>query len=180
MSSVLQTLLDSTIAECAKAKQDGITVPEVIKIATTVFQGIYSLKVLSLAEKKAFVFLALERGLSAAGNLQGLSHVDPAIVAEVEKQALHMAMAAVFGLGDAFPQVFAEVESVLSYIRSFLSKCLPGCSGAAQAVAVALDPKDAQLIAEAVKSLNAAVAPAALAVRTVGTTQVSVAPEFPL
>jgi len=193
MSSVLQTLLDSTIAECAKAKEDGITVPEVIKIATTVFQGIYSLKAVSLAEKKAFVFMALQRGLNAAGRLQGLSHVDPAIVAEVEKQVLHMAMAAVFGLADAFPQVFAGVETGLSYIMSSLSKCLPGYSGASQAVAVVLGPKDAELIAEAVKNLTAALAPPAapaapaapapapaLAVRTVETTQVSVAPELPL
>ena len=176
MPSVLQDTLDSTIAEFAKAKDSGITVHEVVKIATNVLQGIYSLKGVTLEEKKAFVFMALQRGLTAA-HLK-LPPIDPTIVAEVEKQLLHVAVGAVFGLVDAFPDAFAGVETFLAYIKSSLSKCLPGYSGAAQAVAAVLGPKDAELIAEAVKSMNGtASAPApALEIRSVEPSQKIVAP----
>jgi hypothetical protein len=104
-------------------------------------------------------------------------------VAEVEKQVLHIVVGAVFGLGDAFPQLFAGVETFLSYIMSSLSKCLPGYSGAAQVAATVLGPKDAQLIAEAVESLKAAAGPpappaepSALEIRTVESSQRVVAP----
>jgi len=177
-ASNLQSLLDSTVAQFNEVKKDGsLTLPEVVKIATTVFKGVYALENVSKHEKKAFVLMALERGISAAGPLQGLSHVDPAIVSEVEKQALHLAVSAVFGLEDAFPHAFAEVQGALSYIRRSLSKCLPACSQAAVTVSV-LDPKDAALIAEAVKAAPAFAAPPAplLEVRSVETSQVSVAP----
>ena len=160
-TSKLQVLLDSTVAQFNDLKNGGsITLPEVLKIATGVFKEICTIKALSTDEKKGLVFLALQRGLKAAGPLQGLSHVDPGIVSEVEKQSLHVAVMAVFALGDAFPQAFAELQGFLSYIRCFLSKYLPACSEAAAAVSV-LDPADGALIAEAVKALKAVTAPPA-------------------
>ena len=187
-TSKLQALLDSTVAQFNELKNGGaLTLPEVLKIATGVFKEIYKTKTLSTEEKKALVFLALQRGLKAAGPLQGLSHVDPGIVSEVEKQSLHMAVTAVFGLGDAFPQAFAEIQGFLSYIRCFLSKYLPACSEAATVV-YGLDPKDGALIAEAVKALKAVTAapapapasapapPPGLEVRTVETSPESVVP----
>lgn len=189
-TSKLQSLLDSTVTQFNELKKDGVlTLPEVLKVATGVFKEIYAFKDLSTDEKKGLVFLALQRGLKAAGHLHGLSHVDPGIVAEVEKQSLHMAVSAVFGLGDAFPQAFAEVQGFLSYIRCYLSKYLPACSEAAAVVSV-LDPTDGALIAEAVKALKSVTAPAAAAadpvahadlapaleVRTVETSPESVVP----
>jgi hypothetical protein len=179
-ASKLQVLIDSTVAQFNEAKKDGVlTLSEVVKIAGSILKDIYALEGVSTEEKKAFVLMALKRGLDAAGSLQGLSHVDPALVAEVEKQSIHMAVTAVFGLGDAFPQAFAEIHTIVSYIRSFLSKYLPGCSQAA-AVAAVLDPKDAALIAEAVKGPAAAAAAPApaetLEVRSVETTPPSTAP----
>jgi hypothetical protein len=169
----LQLLIDSTVAQFNEAKKDGVlTVSEVVKIAGSILKDIYALHGVSMEEKKAFLLMALKRGLDAAGHLQGLSHVDPAVLAEVEKQSIDMAVTAVFGLGDAFPQAFAEIQSIVSYVRSFLSKYLPGCSQAA-VVAAVLDPKDAALIAEAVKSLAHA---ETLQVRTVETTPPSAAP----
>jgi len=86
-------------------------------------------------------------------------------------------VSAVFGLEDAFPHVFAEVQGALSYIRQSLSKCLPACSQAAATVSV-LDPKDAALIKEAVEAVKALVPVPAplLEVRSVETSQVSEAP----
>lgn len=169
----LQALLDSTVVECKAIKAAGaVTLPEVVKVATGILKQIYMLKTITTEEKKAFVLMALQRGLDAAGPLQFLSHVDPAIVSEVEKQSLKMVVMAVFGVGEAFPQVFAELEYGLSYIRSFLSKYLPACSQAAATAAV-LDPKDAVLIADAMKALG----PQALEVRTVEPTPQTVAQE---
>lgn len=190
-TSKLQSILDSTITQFNHMKQDGVlTLPEVVKVAMGVVKDIHAVKGLSIDEQKGLVFLALQRGLAAAGSLQGLSHVDPGIVAEVEKQSLHMAVSAVFGLAEAFPQVFAEIQGLLSYIRCYLSRYLPACSEAAVAASV-LDPTDGALIAEAVKALKAVTSPAgaadpvahtaplpvsALDVRTVETTQESAAP----
>jgi hypothetical protein len=177
--SKLKALLDSTVAHFTELKNDdSLTLGEVLKVATGLLKEIYTFKDLSTDEKKGLVFLALRRGLDAVGHLKGLSHVDPGILAEVEKQSLHMAVTAVFGLGEAFPQAFAEVQGFLSYVRRFLSKYLPACSEAA-AVASVLDPADGELIAEAVKALKAVTAPpaasdpAALEVRTLETIQES-------
>jgi hypothetical protein len=171
-TSKLQVLLDSTVTQFRSIKQSGsVTLPEVVKIATTILKDIYFLESVSTEEKKAFMLMALQRGLDAAGPLQGLGLVDSAVV---EKHALHLAVTAVFGLVDTFPQAFAEAQTALSYVRSFLSKYLPVCS---QAATAALEPKDTALIAEALASLKAFSAPVTtLEVRTVETTPESVAP----
>jgi hypothetical protein len=172
--SKLELLLDSTVTQFKEVQKTGaLTLPEVVKIATTVAKEIYTLETLTTEEKKAVVLMALQRGLDSVGPLQGLSHVDPALASEVEKHVLHIAVTAIFGLGDVFPQAFAGAQNALSYIRSSLSKYLPFCSQAA--VASALDPKDTALIAEAVKAFGSVSAPA-LEVRTVETTPQSVAP----
>jgi hypothetical protein len=100
----------------------------------------------------------------------------------VEKQLLHIVVNAVFGLADAFPQIFAQMKGIVSSVRRFLSKYIPACSEAA-AIASALDPKDGALIAEAVAVLKLlttpaapASAPAPLEIRTVESTQESVVP----
>ena len=180
-TSPLQTLLDSTVAQFVALKaKGGAAVPDVIAIATSTFKVLYSLAALSANEKKAFIFMALQKGLAAAGPLQGLPHVDPAIVSAVETQTLHIAVNTVFAFAEAYPQVVAEIEGAISYIRSSLSKCLPGCSQAAAVVAT-LDPKDSALIEQAVAALKAltepvAADPAPLAIRSVESTQESVAP----
>jgi hypothetical protein len=92
----------------------------------------------------------------------------------VEKQILHIVVNAVFGLADAFPQVFAQMKGIVSSVRRFLSKYIPACSEAA-AIASALDPKDGALIAEAVAALKLLTTPP-LEIRTVESTQESVVP----
>lgn len=181
-TSPLQTLLDSIVAQCVALKgKDGVTVPHIIIMATSAFKGLYSVSALSADEKKAFIFMALQKGVAAAGSLQGLVKLDPAL----ESQVLHMAVNTVFAFAEAYPQVVAGVDGVLSYIRSCLSKVLPGCSQVA-AVAATLDPKDGALIEQAVAALKALTTPvpseaalvpsepAPLEIRNVESTQESV------
>jgi hypothetical protein len=170
----LQALLDSTVVQCKAIKASGtLTLPELGKIATGLLKEIYALKTITIEEKKAFVLMALQRGLDAAGHLQFLSHVDPAIASEVEKESLKMVVGAVFGLGDAFPQAFAHMEYGLSYIRSFLSKYLPVCSQDTFPLPPRLGPKDTELIVEALKAAG----PQTLEVRTVEPTPQAAAQE---
>ena len=179
-TSPLQAILDSTVAQFISLKaKGGATAPDVIAIATSTFKVVCTLAALSVDEKKAFIFMALQKGLAAAGPLQGLVHVDSAIVSAVETQTLHVAVNTVFAFAEAYPQVVAEIEGALSYVRSSLSKCLPGCSQAAAVVAT-LDPKDSALIEQAVAALKAVTTtvagdPAPLAIRNVESTQESVA-----
>jgi hypothetical protein len=177
-ASKLELLLDSTVTQFKEVQKTGtLTLPQVLKIATTVAKDIYTLETLTTEEKKAVVLMALQRGLDSVGPLKILNHVDPALASEVEKHVLHVAVMAIFGLGDVFPHAFAGAQNALSYVRSYLSKYLPFCSQAA-AVASTLDPKDTLLIAEAVKALKAfdSVSAPALEVRTVETNPQSVAP----
>jgi hypothetical protein len=183
----LQALLDSTVAQCKQIKASGtLTLPELVKVATGILKEIYALKTITIEEKKAFLLMALQRGLDAAGPLQFVSHVDPAIVSEVEKQSLKMIVTAVFGIVDAFPQVFEGIESGLSYIRSFLSKYLPLCSQGPFPLPPRLGTDDSALIVEALKAAgpqpvapagSQPVAPATLEVRTVEPTPQAVAQE---
>jgi len=174
--STLQSILDSTVQSFKEVKKSGdVSQVEVLKIATNLLKSLYAMDTLTTDEKKAFVFMSLRRGLDEVGRLQELSHVDPGIVSEVEKQILHIVVNAVFCLGDAFPQVFAEMKSIVSSVRRFLSKYIPACSEAA-AVASALDAKDGALIVEAVALLKLATSPAPLEIRTVNSAQESVVP----
>jgi hypothetical protein len=172
----LQSILDSTLQSFKDVKKSGdVTQIEVLKIATNLLKSLYAMDALTTDEKKAFVFMSLQRGLNEVGRLQELSCVDPGIVSEVEKQILHIVVNAVFGLADAFPQVFAQMKGIVSSVRRFLSKYIPACSEAA-AIASALDPKDGALIAEAVAALKLLTTPAPLEIRTVESTQESVVP----
>lgn len=174
--SALQSILDSTIQSFKDVKKTGdVTQVEVLKIATNLLKSLYAIDNLTTDEKKAFVFMSLQRGLNEVGRIQGLSCVDPGIVSEVEKQILHIVVNAVFGLVDAFPQLFAEMKGIVSSVRRFLSKYIPACSEAA-AVASALDPKDGALIAEAVAALKLLTTPAPLEIPSVKSTQESVVP----
>lgn len=166
----LQTLVDTVKQLFLDAKAaNKVTITQVVVITTTLVKQVCAFEALSEKEKKAIVLLALQQGLAAAGPLQGLSHVDPKLVSELENQALHLAVASVFGLLESAPELFAKIRSGLSLLRQFLSKYLPACSEAAAAASV-LDPKDSALIAQAVEALDK-VAGTSLQVRTVEPTQ---------
>lgn len=174
--SALQSILDSTLQSFKDVKKSGnVTQVDVLKIATNLLKSLYTMETLTTDEKKAFVFMSLQRGLNEVGRLQELSCVDPGIVSEVEKQILHIVVNAVFGLGDAFPQVFAEIKGIVSSVRRFLSKYIPACSEAA-AVASSLDPKDGVLIVEAVAALKLLTTPAPLQIQSVKSAQEPVVP----
>ena len=162
----LQNLFDRVKNDLTSLqKNGGLTTASLLKVATVLVKDVCLLKGLALEEQKGLVFSALQQGLASLGPLENFFHTDPAVVA-------HMAVNAVFGLQEAFPAVFAEAQGLLSYISGFLSKYLPVCSQAA-AVASAVDPKDAELIAKAVEALKAVTAAAPrLQVRNVETTQV--------
>jgi hypothetical protein len=161
----LESIVNETKQAFVSAKADGkLEAAEVVQIATGVAKKIHALQTVSADEKKALVLLALKKGLAEAGGLLGLKNLSiagPDALAAVEKQVLNAALAAVYGLMDAAPHLFAPAHNLLSRLRGFLSVLLPYCSQAA-ALASVLDPKDAKLIEEAKAYLEGlAAAPAA-------------------
>jgi hypothetical protein len=167
----LQTIVESIKQPFLDARAaDKLTFAWVLRTATTLVKQVYAFEGLSDTEKKAIVLLALQQALAAAGPLQGFSHVDPAIVAELQNQALYLVVASVVELVDSFPQVFAEIHTALSSVREFLSKYLPFCSQVAVAAWV-VDPRDSELITQALEALHK-VSGTPLQVRTVAPTQV--------
>jgi hypothetical protein len=158
MSSVsaLETLIDDVKKAFAEAKSDGkLEAAEVIQIAGDVAKKVFLIGTGTLVEKKALILHALQKGLAAAGGLQGLDVLKvagPAGLAAAEKQILGAAMASVESLLNVAPQLFEPVRGCLSALKGPLSKLLPFCSQAAS-MAAALSPKDAKLIQEALQMM---------------------------
>ena len=162
MSSVsaLETLIDDVKKAFADAKSDGkLEAAEVVQIAGDVAKKVFLIGTGTLVEKKALILHALQKGLAAAGGLQGLAVLKaagPAGLAAAEKQILSAAMASVEGLLNVAPQLFEPVRGCLSALKGPLSTLLPFCSQAAS-MAAALSPKDAKLIQEALGAYKAVV-----------------------
>jgi hypothetical protein len=158
--SALETLIDDVKKAFADAKSDGkLEAAEVVQIAGDVAKKVFLIGTGTTVEKKALILHALQKGLAAAGGLQGLAVLKvagPAGLAAAEKQILSAAMASVEGLLNIAPQLFEPVRGCLSALKGPLSKLLPFCSQAAS-IAAALSPKDAKLIQEALGAYKAVV-----------------------
>jgi hypothetical protein len=173
--SPLQNVVESVKDMLIKARADGkLTAAELLTITIETVKQIHAIHEISQEEKKGIVLLALQKGLSAAGPLEGFAHVDPALIAELEKQALHMAVNSAFGLLYSSPQFFAHVEGGLSSLMKSLSVCLPACFPVAAATSV-VDPVDSQLVQQGAEALKKVTQPVALQVRTPETILESVA-----
>ena len=140
----LEALVKETTDSFVTAKSDGVlTVSEVIKIAVNLSQKVQKVAGLSGSEKKAMLLMTLKKGLEKSGGLEFLSgHEEQLINAAVA--SVEMVLLAASGGFD-----FKKVSSWRS--------CVPSCLGLAKQV---LPPKDAELLAEAVKSVVAAPATA--------------------
>lgn len=140
----LEALVKETTDSFVTAKSDGVlTVSEVIKIAVNLSQKVQKVAGLAGSEKKAMLLMTLKKGLEASGGVEFLSgHEEQLINAAVA--SVEMVLLAASGGFD-----FKKPSSWRS--------CLPVCLSMAKQV---MAPKDAELLAEAVKSVAPA-APAA-------------------
>ena len=139
----LEALVKETTDSFVTAKSDGVlTVSEVIKIAVNLSQKIQKVAGLAGSEKKAMLLMTLKKGLEASGGVEFLSgHEEQLINAAVA--SVEMVLLAASGGFD-----FKKPSSWRS--------CLPVCLSMAKQV---MAPKDAELLAEAVKSVAPAAAP---------------------
>jgi hypothetical protein len=153
--SALEALVDEVKRGITAAKSDGkLEGAEVVQIAGDTAKKVFLLGVGTIAEKKALILHALQKGLAAAGGLQGLADLEasgPAGIAAAEKQVLAAALASVDSLMKVAPQLFEPFRGCVSGLKAHLLKLLPFCSQAATMVS-ALNPKDAKLIQEALAS----------------------------
>lgn len=139
----LEALVKETTDSFVTAKSDGVlTVSEVIKIAVNLSQKVQKVAGLAGSEKKAMLLMTLKKGLEASGGVEFLSgHEEQLINAAVA--SVEMVLLAASGGFD-----FKKPSSWRS--------CLPVCLSMAKQV---MAPKDAELLAEAVKSVAPAAAP---------------------
>lgn len=142
----LQDLIDETKTAFIAAKADGkLDVSEVVQIAVQLAGRLQAFHGASGAEKRAVVVLTLKKGLKAAGgvgSLPGLAKSSAEVKAVLEKQLLDAAGAAV--------DAALAVASGKMDLRKQGGSCLLACLKTAAAVALA--PKDAAVVAEALSA----------------------------
>lgn len=142
--SVVEKILEDAKQGFTTALRDGkIDSGHLVKVVTSIAKRVNALPI-EVGDKKAFLTMALKKAAEAAGASGSAGF---AVV-------LHKALGAGHDLIDA-AKVFS-VATRLSSLTSFLSRCLPVCSQVA-AVTSALDPKDTELIAAALKAAEKAV-----------------------
>jgi hypothetical protein len=146
--SVVEKILETAKQGFVTALRDGkIDSGNLVGVVTEVAKRVNALPI-PLGDKKAFLTLALKKASEAAGasGSSGFSVV------------LHKAVAVGHDLIDAAAKL-SGVATHLSSLTSFLSRCLPVCSQVA--ATLALDPKDTELLAAALKEAEKEVKTAA-------------------
>ena len=142
--SVVEKILEDAKQGFVTALRDGkIDSGNLVKVVTEITKRVNALPI-PMGDKKEFLTLALKRAGEAAGASGSAGF---AVV-------LQKAVAVGHDLIDAAAKV-SGVATHLSSLTSFLSRCLPVCSQVA--ATLALDPKDTELLAAALKSAETGV-----------------------
>jgi hypothetical protein len=139
--SVVEKILEDAKQGFVTALRDGkIDSGNLVKVVAGIVKRVNALPI-EVEDKKEFLTMALKKAAEAAGVS------DSAAFAVLDK-----AVSAGHDLIDAVK--VSSVATLLSLLVSFLSRCVPACSQVA-AVTSALDPKDTELIAAALKAEKA-------------------------
>jgi len=141
MPTILGLIVSDIEKAYVEAKAQGMLEADILQISAAAAQKIHALDCLSDSEKKAFVVFALKKGGVAAS---GKSDPDAKVVRYLD-----------------------AIQPRLSCVKQFLLKYLPCCSQ----VVAALDPKDVQLVAEAMAFVESS--PDVLSEKTVASSQES-------